>query len=132
MKWITNVFSQANRRFLIDVVIIAIPVLLIYFFLNQKTPETRDTFEENKRIESKIDSVKVYNEFISDKIVQLEVNQQAFNDIITKNNMLIEENNKELSKLKKVYNAKINNVNGFNVSQLDSFFTNRYKELYGR
>jgi hypothetical protein len=132
MKWITNVFCQANRRFLIDVVIIAIPVLLIYFFLNQKTPDTKDTFEENKRIESKIDSVKVYNEFISDKIVQLEVNQQAFNDIITRNNILIEENNKELSKLKKVYNAKINHVNGFNVSQLDSFFTNRYKELYGR
>jgi hypothetical protein len=132
MKLITNVFSQANRRFLIDVVIIAIPVLLIYFFLNQKTPEMKDTFEENKKIEAKIDSVKVYNEFISDKIVQLEANQEAFNDIIVKNNILIEENNKELSKLKRVYNAKINNVNGFNVSQLDSFFTNRYKELYGR
>jgi hypothetical protein len=132
MKWITNFFCQANRRFLIDAIIISILIILIYLFLNQKTPETRDTFDENKKIESKIDSVKIYNESISNKIFQIEANQQAFTDIINKNNLLIENNNKELTKLKQNYNAKINNANNFNVNQLDSFFTARYKQIYGR
>jgi regulatory protein YycI of two-component signal transduction system YycFG len=132
MKWILNIFCKTNRKFFIDAIIIIIPILLIYLFLNQKTPETRDTTEENKKINAKIDSVKIYNEFISEKILQIEANQQAFNDIIIINNALIEENNKELLKLKRNYNAKINNANSFNVSQLDSFFTARYKAQYGR
>jgi hypothetical protein len=132
MKWISNAFCKLNRKFFINIIVITIPILLIYLFLNQKTPETKDTFEENKKINDKIDSVKIYNEFISEKIFQIEASQQAFNDIININNTLIEENNKELSKLKRNYNAKINDANSFNVSQLDSFFTARYKEQYGR
>jgi hypothetical protein len=132
MKWILNIFCKVNRKFFIDIIIITIPILLIYSFLNQKTPQTRDTTEENKKISAKIDSVKIYNEFMHEKILQIEANQQALTDIIIINNALIEENNKELSKLKLNYNAKINNANSFNVSQLNNFFTSRYKEQYGR
>ena len=127
-----NIFCAENRRLFIDIIVIAIPIMLIYFFLTHKPAEFKQTIQDNKVLEEKIDSVKVYNEFISEKIVQLEENQQVFNDIITQNNNLIQQNNKELIKLKRIYNAKINNVNGFNVAQLDSFFTNRYKETYNR
>lgn len=132
MKWISNIFSEANRKFLIYGTIIIIPILFIYIFLNQKTSEIKDTLKENKKIEAKIDSAKIYNKLISEKIALIELNQQSFKDIINKNNTLIEENNKELSKLKISYDAKINNANSFTVSQLNSFFTTRYKDLYGR
>jgi predicted patatin/cPLA2 family phospholipase len=97
-----------------------------------KPAEVKQTLNDNKKIEEKIDSIRDTNNGLSEKIGQLEQNQQIFYDIINKNNMLIEQNNKELIKLKRLYNGKINNVSGYNVAQLDSFFTNRYKELYNR
>jgi len=132
MSWTSNIFCKANRKFLLDVIIIAIPIILIYIYFNLKTGDTKETFNQNKHIEEKIDSVKVYNEFISEKIVKLEENKQIYNDIINKNNELINENNKELSKLKRAYNDKIKTVSNYNVAQLDSFFTKRYKEYYNR
>ena len=127
-----NIFCAENRRLFIDIIVIAIPVMLIYFFLTHKPAEVKQTLQNNTVLEEKIDSVKVYNEFITEKIVQLEQNQESFYEIVAQNNNLIQQNNKELIKLKRIYNAKINNVNGFNVAQLDSFFTNRYKESYNR
>ena len=132
MKSISNLFCQANRKFLLDVIIIAIPIILIYMYFNLKTGDTKQTLSDNKKIEEKIDSVKVYNEFISEKVVQLEQNQEIFNDIINKNNELITQNNKELGKLKRAYNDKIKTIGNYNVAQLDSFFSKRYKESYNR
>jgi hypothetical protein len=132
MSWITNIFCKKNRQLLLDIILIIIPIILIYVYFNLKTGDTKQTYSDNKHIEEKIDSVKVYNEFISEKIVELEQNQEVFNEIITKNNELINENNKELSKLKRAYNDKIKTVSNYNVAQLDSFFAKRYKEYYNR
>ena len=132
MSWITNIFSKKNRQLLLDIILIIIPIILIYVYFNLKTGDTKQTLSDNKHIEEKIDSVKVYNEFISEKIVEIEQNQEIFNEIITKNNELINENNKELSKLKRAYNDKIKTVSNYNVAQLDSFFAKRYKEYYNR
>jgi len=92
--------------------------------------EIRQTLKDNKKIEQKIDSIKENNQSVNQRMSSMEKNQVEFYDIIKKNNEAIQENNKELLILKRLYNAKINSVNSYNISQLDSFFTNRYKKYY--
>jgi cell division protein FtsL len=131
IKWIKNIVSKIDRKLIVDITVIIIPILLIILFLNLK-PSNVDVTLNNKRIEEKIDSVRLSNEALTNEINELEKNQITLNDIITQNNVLIEQNNKELTKLKRLYNDKINSVSGYNVAQLDSFFSNRYKEKYNR
>lgn len=132
-KRIVGFFSGIKRRTIVDIVIIAIPVIIIYIYLTGVNPsEIRQTTKDNKKIELKIDSIKADNQLVSKRMVDMEINQIQFFDIIKKNNEAIQENNKQLLILKRLYNAKINSVNGYSVSQLDSFFTSRYKDLYNR
>lgn len=127
-KAIAYLFKGKN---LMNIVIILIPIILIYVYMAGVSPkEIRQTLNDNKKIESKVDSIKSDNQFIVERMYELEKKQVQFFELITKNNDLIQENNKELLKLKKLYNAKINSVSNYSTSQLDSFFTSRYKEYY--
>lgn len=132
--FIGGLFSKLNRRTIVDIVVVLIPILLIWiYFTGLKTPkELKDAYKDNKKIELKIDSLKQDNQFIVERMYELEKKQTLFFDLINQNNDLIKENNKELVKLKRIYNEKINSINGYNVSQLDSFFTTKYKPYYNR
>ena len=130
---IKKILSKIGRKTIIDIVVLLIPVMLIFlYFYLKNSPQFKKVFNDNKKIEEKIDSIKLNNDFIARRMYELEKNQVIFYELINKNNLLIQQNNKELIKLKKIYNDKINDVNGYNVSQLDSFFRNRYKDYYPR
>jgi cell division protein FtsB len=133
-KWATDLFCKINRRLVIDIVVILIPIFLIYIYIvgMGTLPEVKETQKQNKLIESKVDSLKTDNQFIVERMYQMEKNQAMFFDMVNKNNELIQENNKQLSKLKKIYNDKISNVGTYDVSQLDSFFTKKYEQYYNR
>ena len=113
-----------------DCIVIAIPIILIVMYFNLKPGYVNDTLNNNNKIEKKIDSIYYYNSLLTNKIIQLEEKQMLFMDILNENNLIIEKNNKELAKLKQQYNDKINSINSYNISQLDSFFTSRYKDKY--
>ena len=132
--WLTKMFCKINRRLIVDIIVILIPIFLIYLYFTAMStlPEIKQTFKENKNIQLKVDSIKADNEFIVNRMYELEKNQAIFFQMVNKNNELIQENNKQLSKLKKAYNDKINSVSTYDVSQLDSFFTNRYRDYYNR
>ena len=131
---ISNLFCKTNRKAIIDIIVVVTPLLLIYvYYVGMGTlPEIKETLKENKKIQGKIDSIQTDNQFIVQRMYELEKNQALFFDMVNKNNELIKENNKQLSKLKKIYNDKINNANTYDVSQLDSFFTNKYGKYYNR
>ena len=131
---LNTLISKINLKTLATISVILIPIILLWIYLTGiKTPkEIKDALKANKAIELKIDSIKQDNQFLVERMYELEKRQTMFFDQINQNNNLIKENNKELLKLKKIYNEKINSVNGYNVSQLDSFFTNKYKEYYNR
>lgn len=130
--WLKKIFSSVNRRTMIDIIIITIPLVLIYVYFNLNPSEIKQTLKNNKKIESKVDSLKEDNKFIVERMYELEKRQTMFFDLINQNNDLIKENNKELQKLKKIYNEKINSVSSYNISQLDSFFADRYKDYYNK
>jgi hypothetical protein len=131
---VSNLFCKANRKAIIDVIVVITPLLLIYvYFVGMGTlPEIKDALKENKKIQTTIDSIQTDNQFIVQRMYELEKNQTMFFDMVNKNNELIKENNKQLSKLKRIYNDKINNANTYDVSQLDSFFTDKYRDYYNR
>jgi len=133
-KLISKIFCMINRKTLIDIIIVIIPILLIWiYFTGTKTPqEVKDALKSNKKIELKVDSLKQDNQFIVERMYELEKKQTLFFDMINQNNSLIKENNRELLRLKRIYHEKINSINDYNVSQLDSFFTKKYKEFYNR
>lgn len=119
--------KSVNSKLLFNIVIIALLGFLVYIaYVNTTPAEVRQTLKENKKLQDKIDSISQYNKSLSDEILSLEENQAALNNLIHDNNDLIQENNNQLIKLKKLYNAKIDSVNGYTISQLDSFFTKRY------
>jgi len=133
VQTIKNLICKINKKDIVDMIIILLPIMLIYvYFQLSNSPEIKKVNNDNKKIEQKIDDIKSNNEALVEKINQLEQNQAVFFDLIDKNNDLIEKNNSELTKLKKEYNEKINNVTGYSVSQLDSFFRKRYREYYDR
>ena len=119
--------KSINSKLLFNIVIIGLLGFLCYLFYVNSTPaEVRQTLKENKKLQEKIDSLSQYNTSLSSELLSLEQNQASLNSLIKENNGLIEENNNQLNKLKKLYNAKIDSVNGYTISQLDSFFTKRY------
>lgn len=131
-KFLGGIFSSINRRTIVDIIVVLIPLILIYiYFTGLSLPkDVKDALEDNKKIDVKIDSLRMSNEYIKNKISDLESKEAMYLELIQKNNELIQQNNNELTKLKKDYNEKINNVKRYNVRQLDSFFTKRYKEYY--
>jgi hypothetical protein len=134
VKGITGVFSKIDRKFIIDGIVVLIAILLFWICLTGiGTPkEVKEALRDNKKLEVKIDSIKLNNDFITSRMYELEKKQTMFFDMVNQNNDLIKENNKELLKLKQIYNDKINSINTYNVSQLDSFFAKRYKNYYNR
>ena len=64
----------------------------------------------------------------------IELNQKKIDSILYDYNKKISSIDESIIKIKidknqlmKEYNEKINRVNNYNINQLDSFFTNRYK-----
>lgn len=132
-NFISKLLCMINRKTLIDIIIVMIPIFLIFmYFTGVKSKDVKEALKSNKSIGLKVDSLKQDNQFIVERMYELEKKQTLFFDLINQNNVLIKENNKELTRLKRIYNEKINSINGYNVSQLDSFFTSKYKDFYNR
>lgn len=126
-----DLFRKFPRRTIVDIIVVLIPIFLIYLYFNTRTPEElKQTLRDNKRIEAKVDTLKLDNQFLLSRMYEYEKKQIALFESLNENNELIKENNNQLTKLKRIYNEKITNANNYNISQLDSFFTERYKQYY--
>lgn len=131
---IKSFIPKIDRRTIVDIVIILIPVLLIYYFfyVDKTPPEIKQLLEQNKKFEMKIDSLNNENDAITNQLLTLEKKEESFNTAVIENNKIITENNKEILKLEKIYYEKINSVNGYNLNELEQFFTKKYGPFYNR
>jgi hypothetical protein len=98
----------------------------LVFGLPASRGDVKEVTKNVKVLETKVDSISENQNFLISRIYQMEENQLHFSDAINRNNMLIQRNNQQLDKLKKVYNEKITTVNHYSYNQLDSFFAKRY------
>lgn len=127
----SNILKKIGDK-LINAILIAILIGLLFTLFIGKPSEIKQTFKTNAKVEKVIDSLKDNTDFIISRIYEIEKNQSIFYDQIGNLQNGIDKNNHGITELKKIYNAKINNANTFNVAQLDSFFTNRYKDFYNK
>jgi len=49
-KWATDLFRKINRRLVIDIIVILIPIFLIYIYIvgMGTLPEVKETLKQNK------------------------------------------------------------------------------------
>ena len=101
---------------------IVIGLFLLYWFIY---------FTTKKNQMSEVDKYKI--QLIDEKISKINESQKKIDSTITELNKELIGLNKTISKIKKekiivrkVYDEKINRVDGLNDAQLDSFFSDRY------
>lgn len=110
---------------------VAIGLMILILFKVQNPSYLNDFKKQNKKIDSSQDSIKNQLKFVQEQIFQMELHQSELSDKVNEGNAKIDVNNKEIQKLRKIYNEKINNtVDHLSISQLDSFFAERYKRFY--
>lgn len=108
-----------------DILLVIIVCLAGYSIFQMKGLQT-DIGSYNSKIESiqtEIDSIQTINQQITEEIKQIDSEiDNIDNDI---NNVT-----KNITIIKKQTNEKIDSVNNFNFSDLEKFFTDRYKDQY--
>ena len=104
--------------------------MISYIFENTSNFSSVKTEQSVQKIQVAIDSIKKSQEMYVFWLQNMNNNNTYLLDQINRNNVLIENNNRELLTLKKMYNAKINSVNNYNTSDLDSIFANKYGAFY--
>lgn len=130
ISW-ANLLKKGAR--IIEIIIgVGIVLALMFTIFIGNPSEIKQTFKTNKKIEKTIDSLNQDTKFIVERLYSIEQSQLQFLEEINNLQNGINRNNTGIIKLQKIYNAKINNANTYNVAQLDSFFTSRYKDYYNR
>jgi len=110
MKYIKNIL----------IIIFAIVVLYWMFFI--MTPNSKLAEETYKKIDSlnhSIDSVENLNKILDSQLIN-------YNNQISEIDKSIDRIKNEKTTIKEIYHETINNVDHYDNSQLDSFFTKRY------
>jgi cell division protein FtsL len=89
--------------------------------------EVQKTNEAVNQLQTRIDSVKAYQETLVERARELELAQQQTIQLIENGNYLLIQNRKALEKIRLENNERINSALSYNHAQLDSFFASRYK-----
>ena len=107
-------------------VLLGIIILLAAWNIFQGSKIRTDVKDYNKRIEAiqtEIDSVNMLNQKLTEQIVNLDKEIDNIDGDIT--NVT-----KNITIIKKQTDEKIDSVNNYNFSDLEKFFTDRYKDQY--
>jgi hypothetical protein len=109
--------------------------VVVWFVINKNVNQNNDELKQKiestnqavDHIESKIDSIKQYQELLYVRTWELEKAQDETLRMIDRGNSLLIQNKISLEKIRFDYNEKINGAGSYNYNQLDSFFTDRYR-----
>lgn len=114
---------------------------IIVYYLMKTVFGDPSTFESmNRGIHdntSKLDTIIANNQYTVDGLTRIDEAQSLFIKVITDQNKLLQQQNKKLGEInanvkKLQYESRQNTrtTTGYNYSQIDSFFANRYNRLY--
>lgn len=128
-KWRQNLIEYGTATILIAVV--------VWFVVNKNMDSSNQEIKQEveqthgtvQRLQTQIDSVMLFQGLLVQKTNELEATQEATQRLIEKGNSLLYQNVLAIEKIKIEYNEKVNAASNYNYHELDSFFTNRYKEF---
>ncbi len=109
--------------------------VVVWFVVNKNVTSTnlevksevQKTQNTVNQLQSQIDTVRLYQDLLIDRTYLLENQQHVTNQLIERNNSLLMQNRLAIEKIRLENNEKISNASNYNYSQLDSFFSSRYK-----
>lgn len=128
VTWLGGILKKIRGRVLIYVIIgLALGIGIWYYIATRPPAINKETIEKNEVLQKTVDSLLERNKDYEEKNLELEKKVQEVNARVDKNNTQIQKNNTELDKIKKQFNEKINAVDNYTPSDIDSFFTNRYR-----
>jgi predicted PurR-regulated permease PerM len=105
-----------------NIIIAIIVFIVLYWIVFVSIPASKMAEETYKKIDSlnhNIDSVEALNKILDSQLIN-------YNTQIGEIDKSIDRIKNEKTTIKEIYHETINNVDHYNNSQLDSFFTNRY------
>lgn len=105
-----------------DVVTIGVLLIILYcvfFILIPSSKLAEQTYNKIDSLNNHVDSLETINHKLDSQLV-------IYNTQITEIDKSIDRIKNEKITIKEIYHEKINNVDNFDVRQLDSFFTERY------
>lgn len=118
-----STWFNKNKIIIRNVIIVIVSLIALYWIIFALTPKQTIPVE----LKNKIDSLSQAN-------IQLEKNQKRLDSTITLYQNDIENINKKIGLIKqtkiiinKQYHEKIDSVSNYTPSELDGFFSNRYK-----
>jgi hypothetical protein len=124
------------RQNLIEYGFATVIIAVVVWFVVSKNMEStnhevkakvEETNNSVNQLQSKIDSVKAYQDILVDKTRQLELAQQQTMQLIETGNNLLVQNRRAIEKIRLENNEKITGAANYNYKQLDSFFSSRYQ-----
>lgn len=121
-----------NLQKIVNISILLILLMLVYDIFLKNESNIKEVMAKNNIIDHKIDSVNQRNVELTEKIETLKKNDTVFMTLVTENNKLIINNNKELVKIQREYHETIASINNYSLNDLDTFFTKKYKQFYNR
>lgn len=114
-KAMTKTNKQSLMSKLIEFILYVMSAAVIMYYLFKVLFGTPGQLKENNEtvglINNKIDSVYALQDLTQQGVSNLKNDQTQLKELITINQMMIQENNDEISALKQVVNQKINSAN---------------------
>lgn len=98
-------------------------LFILYYLIFFLTPRVKMSSEQKQQI----DSLNLLIKKIELEQLKLDSNIFEYNKEINKIDLNVEKLKGEKIIIREIYHEKINNIDKYTDSQLDSFFTNRYK-----
>ena len=127
MKWRQSLIEYGTATILIAVV--------VWFVVNKNLGSTNQEIKQEvqktnttvSKLQSQIDSVRLFQDLLIQKTYELESSQEETKNMVERGNSLLYQNKLAIEKIRIDYNEKINNASNYNYHELDSFFSSRYK-----
>jgi septal ring factor EnvC (AmiA/AmiB activator) len=109
-------------KYLKDILLIAFILISLYWMFFIMKPSNDIAIQTYKKIDSlnqSIDSIETMNRHLDSQLVNYN------NQILSIDTNISKLQNQKIT-IKEIYHEKINNIDNYNVYQLDSFFAKRY------
>jgi len=124
-----DIFNKVGK--VIGITIAAILLILLAIRIFVKDPQYyKDAKQTRKEYKATTDSIYSKINLFNSRIDNMELGQKMFYDIISQSNQNQLKIQQDIKNLRKYFNEKINRVDRYNISDLDSFFKSRYKQYY--
>jgi uncharacterized membrane protein required for colicin V production len=119
-------FLKTHWKIITGTVVGALIIFCLVMLFTTNSKQFTQLKHDNLILQKQFDSLLEVHNQLTFKIDSIQSKDSVLLIQIDYNNQIIDANNRELNKYKKLYHEKINNIDHYSANDLDSFFRSRY------